>query len=231
MAKLFWDDDGHKIYETGVKRGVLSVWDDTNNAYGVPVAWNGLTGVTQSPSGAEATALYADDIKYLELVSNEDFGCTIEAYQSPEEFDECDGSATVVTGVKISGQKRKRFCFSYVTTLGNDQLGNDYGYKIHLVYGARAGVSERAYATINDSPEAMTLSWEVTTTPIPVDDYNSEHNTDFKPVAHLEINSTTVDSAKLTAFENILYGTNGTGSAEGTAPHFPTPQEVFAAFA
>lgn len=225
MAKITWDEEGNRFYETGVKHGILSVWDDTQNAYGTPVAWNGLTGVTQSPSGAEATALYADDIKYLELTSNEDFGCTIEAYQSPVEFDECDGSIAAVPGVKLSGQKRKAFCFSYVTTIGNDKMGNDYGYKIHLVFGARAGVSERAYATINDSPEAMTLSWEVTTTPVSLDDYNAQNNTNFKPVAHMEIDTRTVDPDKLADFEDLLYGT------AQEAPHFPTPQEVLAAFA
>lgn len=201
MSKLVWDDDSHRLYETGVKKGVLYVWDETQNSYGKGVAWNGLTGVTQSPSGAEATNLYADDIKYLSLTSAEEFGCTIEAYQSPEEFDQCDGLASPVAGLKLSGQKRKKFAFSYVTTIGNDELGNDYGYKIHIVYGCRAGVSERAYSTINDSPEAMTLSWEVTTTPIVMDDY--------KPISHLEINSTTADAAALAAIENSLYGTAG----------------------
>ena len=204
MSKLVWDDDSHRLYETGVKKGVLWVWDENQNGYGTGVAWNGLTGVTQSPSGAEATNLYADDIKYLSLTSAEEFGCTIEAYQSPEEFDQCDGMASPVAGLKLSGQKRKKFAFSYVTTIGNDELGNDYGYKIHVVYGCRAGVSERAYSTINDSPEAMTLSWEVTTTPIVMDEY--------KPISHLEINSTTADPAALAAIENSLYGTAGSSS-------------------
>lgn len=221
MSRLTWDNDGERFYETGVKNGVLFVWDDTQNAYGHGVAWNGLTGVTQSPSGAEPTALYADDIKYFELISNEEFGCTIEAYQSPEEFDECDGSASIATGVNISGQNRKRFAFSYVTTLGNDTLGNEYGYKIHIVYGCRAGVSERSYTTINDSPEAMTLSWDVTTTPVTL----TGTLAGYKPVAHLEIDSTKVDSTKLESFKDTLYGS---ASGEST---LPMPNAVALAFA
>ena len=210
MSKLRWDETGARTYETGVKKGVLYVYDTTNNAYGTGVVWNGLTGVTNSPSGAEATALYADDIKYLTMYSAEDFGATIEAYTYPEEFEQCDGSATFATGLKLSGQERKTFAFSYVTTLGNDTLGNDYGYKIHIIYGCRAGVSERAYATINDSPEAITFSWEVTTTPIIVDGAS-------KPVAHIELDSTKFNTeplrAKLKEIEDTLYGVDADSTA------------------
>lgn len=200
MAQLTWDNAGERYYETGVKKGVLYVYDNEAKAYGKGVAWNGLTAVTESPSGAEANPLYADDIKYLNLLSNEEFGGTIEAYQSPEEFDECDGTASVVAGIKLGQQKRKTFAFCYRTSLGNDVEGADYGYKIHIVYGALAAPSERAYATVNDSPEAITLSWEFTTTPVEV--------TGFKPTSHVEIDSTKVAEATLKAIEDSLYGTD-----------------------
>ena len=175
--KLSWDKSGERFYETGVKNGVLYV--QNAGAYPKGVAWNGLTAVTESPSGAEATPLYADDIKYLELTSEEEFGGTIEAYTYPDEFAECDGSAELAQGVKIGQQKRKAFGLVYKTTLGNDEEGNDHGYKLHLVYGCKAAPSEKAYATINDSPEAITFSWEFTTTPVAVADH--------KPTAHIEI--------------------------------------------
>ena len=171
--KLSWDKSGERFYETGVKNGVLYV--QNAGAYPKGVAWNGLTAVTESPSGAEATPLYADDIKYLELTSEEEFGGTIEAYTYPDEFAECDGSAELATGVKISQQKRKAFGLVYKTTLGNDEEGNDHGYKLHLVYGCKAAPSEKAYATINDSPEAITFSWEFTTTPVAVTGTNPQH--------------------------------------------------------
>lgn len=214
MAKLTWDDTGKRLYETGVKQGVLYPVSE-NGGYGTGVAWNGLTAVTESPSGAEPTALYADDIKYLELMSNEEFGATIEAYTYPDEFAECDGSAELAEGVKIGQQPRKTFGLCYRTTLGNDVKGNDYGYKLHLVYGCKAAPSEKAYATINDSPEAITFSWEVTTTPVSV--------TGYKPTAHLEIDSTKVDAAKLAALEAILYGS---ASGESANPRLPLPDEV-----
>ena len=215
MAKLTWDATGERLYETGVKQGVLYVQDGTG-AYPKGVAWNGLTAVTESPSGAEATALYADDIKYLELTSNEEFGATIEAYTYPDEFGVCDGSAELAAGVKIGQQKRSAFGLCYRTTLGNDVAGNDYGYKLHLIYGAKAAPSEKAYATINDSPEAITFSWEVTTTPVAV--------SGFKPTAHIEIDSTKVDEDKLKALEDLLYGTES-GEAK-----LPLPDEVAALF-
>ena len=165
MSKLLWDKTGERFYETGVKMGVLYV-QQTGGAYNKGVAWNGLTAVTESPSGAEANPMYADDIKYLNLFSAEEFGATVEAYTYPEEFEQCDGSASISTGVMIGQQERKQFGLCYRTTLGNDTDGNDYGYKLHLIYGAKASPSEKAYATINDSPEAITFSWELTTTPV-----------------------------------------------------------------
>lgn len=208
--KLSWDKSGERFYETGVKNGVLYV--QNAGAYPKGVAWNGLTAVTESPSGAEATPLYADDIKYLELTSEEEFGGTIEAYTYPDEFAECDGSAELATGVKIGQQKRKAFGLVYKTTLGNDEEGNDHGYKLHLVYGCKAAPSEKAYATINDSPEAITFSWEFTTTPVAV--------TGHKPTAHIEIDSTKADPTCLAALEAKLFGT------ETDEPQLPLPDEV-----
>ena len=197
MSKLVWDNTGERLYETGVSKGV---------------AWNGLTAVTESPSGAEATPLYADDIKYLNLMSNEEFGCTIEAYTYPDEFAECDGSASLVDGVYIGQQARKTFGFCYRTVLGNDTESNDHGYKLHLVYGCLAAPSEKSYATINDSPEAITFSWEVSTTPVNV--------TGHKPTACITIDSTKADPAKLATLETKLYG------AESTEAMLPLPDEI-----
>jgi hypothetical protein len=211
MAKLAWDNIGERLYETGVKQGVLYPISNTG-VYDKGVAWNGLTAVTESPSGAEATPLYADDIKYLNLMSNEEFGGTIEAYMYPDEFMECDGSASLVAGVSIGQQPRKTFGLCYRTTLGNDVASNDYGYKLHLVYGALASPSEKAYATINDSPEAITFSWEFSTTPVNV--------TGHKPTASLTIDSTKVDAEKLAALEAILYG------SESEEPRLPLPDEI-----
>lgn len=211
MSKLVWDQTGDRIYETGVKKGV--VYPQVSGAYPKGAAWNGLTAVTESPSGAEPTPLYANDTKYAELVSNEDFGGTIEAYTYPEEFGACIGEAELATGVTIKQQKRSAFGFSYVTTVGNDEEGNDYGYKLHLVYGAKAAVSEKANNTISDSPEVITMSWEFTTTPVSVEG--------FKPTSHIEIDSTKVVAAKLAALEDILYG-----SGSGTDARLPLPDEV-----
>ena len=208
--KLSWDKSGERFYETGVKNGVLYV--QNAGAYPKGVAWNGLTAVTESPSGAEATPLYADDIKYLELTSEEEFGGTIEAYTYPDEFAECDGSAELAKGVKIGQQKRKAFGLVYKTTLGNDEEGNDHGYKLHLVYGCKAAPSEKAYATINDSPEAITFSWEFTTTPVAV--------TGHKPTAHIEIDSTKADPTCLAALEAKLFST------ETDEPQLPLPDAV-----
>lgn len=211
MAKLTWDQTGERLYETGVKNGVLYPQGE-GGVYNLGVAWNGLTAVTESPSGAEATPLYADDIKYLNLISAEEFGATIEAYTYPDEFAQCDGSAALVPGVMLGQQARKAFGLSYRTTLGNDVDGNDYGYKLHLIYGATASPSEKAYATINDSPEAITFSWEVTTVPVTV--------TGFKPTACVTIDSTKVNAEKLAALEAILYGT------DDVEPRLPLPDEI-----
>jgi hypothetical protein len=210
MSKLVWDQTGERQYETGTKKGVLYVQEA--GAYPKGVAWNGLTAVTESPSGAEATALYADDIKYLNLYSAEEFGCTIEAYSSPKEFDECDGTASLATGVSIGQQKRKSFGFVYQSAIGNDVDGSDHGYKLHLIYGCTASPSERSYATVNDSPEAITLSWEVTTTPVNV--------TGFKPTSCITIDSTTADPTKLAALEAILFG------SESEEARLPLPDEI-----
>lgn len=215
MAKLVWDKTGERLYETGVSHGVLYVQDSTG-AYPTGVAWNGLTAVTESPSGAEATPLYADDIKYLELRSAEEFGATIEAYTYPKEFEACDGSAELAEGVTIGQQDRQTFGLCYRTIVGNDVKKNDLGYKLHLIYGATASPSEKGYQTVNDSPEAITFSWEVTTTPINVDG--------FKPTSSLTIDSTKVEKSKLDALEAKLYGAE---SAEAT---LPTPDEVAAIF-
>lgn len=210
MAKLVWDATGERLYETGVRQGVLYVMNE--GVYPQGVVWNGLTAVTESPSGAEATPLYADDIKYLNLMSAEEFGATIEAYTYPDEFMECDGSATLTEGVYIGQQPRKTFGLCYRTTLGNDVANDSYGYKLHLIYGALASPSEKAYATINDSPEAITFSWELSTTPVNV--------TGHKPTASLVIDSTKVDKTRLQNLEDALYGT-----ADKEA-YLPLPDEV-----
>ena len=220
MSRIVWDKTGERYYETGVKMGVLYPIQE-GGVYNKGVAWNGLTAVTESPSGAEATPLYADDIKYLNLISNEEFGATIEAYTYPDEFAECDGSAALSAGVMIGQQARKTFGLCYRTSLGNDVDGSDYGYKLHLVYGCLAAPSEKSYATINDSPEAITFSWEVSTTPVNV--------TGFKPTSQITIDSTKVQKEKLTALEDILYGKNGDGSA-ATEPKLPLPDEIAALF-
>ena len=211
MPKLTWDKTGERICETGIKQGVLYPIQ-SDGKYTKGVAWNGLTAVTESPSGAEATPLYADDIKYLNLLSNEEFGATIEAYTYPDEFAECDGSAELVTGVMIGQQKRKVFGLCYRTTIGNDVDGNEHGYKLHLIYGCLAAPSEKAYSTINDSPEAITFSWEVTTTPVNVEG--------FKPTSQITIDSTKADPTKLAALEAVLYG------GEATEAKLPLPDEV-----
>jgi hypothetical protein len=215
MSKLVWDQTGERFYETGVKQGVLYP-QETDGTYPTGVAWNGLTAVTESPSGAEPTPIYADDIKYLNLLSAEEFGATIEAYTYPDEFAQCDGSAEIATGVMIGQQNRKVFGLSYKTTLGNDVDGNDHGYKLHIIYGALAAPSEKGYSTINDSPEAITFSWEITTTPVSV--------TGFKPTASIVIDSTKVDAADLEALEEILYGTIDND------PYLPLPDEISSLF-
>ena len=211
MSKIVWDAVGEHIFETGVRNGVLYLKDETG-AYNTGVAWNGLTSVSESPEGAEPTDLYADDIKYLTLMSAENFKATIEAYTYPVEFEECDGSATIANGVVIGQQSRKPFGLCYRTAIGNDTDGNEHGYKLHIVYGCQASPSEKQYSTINDSPEAITFSWEVSTTPVNV---NGK-----KPTATLIIDSTKADKAKLTALEAILYG------SEQEEPRLPLPDEI-----
>lgn len=211
MTKLKWDESGKRLYETGVKNGVLYVMN--NGVYGAGVAWNGLTAVTESPSGAEPTPLYADDTKYLELYSAEEFGATIEAYTYPDEFGACDGTVTLEKGVIIGQQPRSTFALCYRTTIGNDTNGNKHGYKLHIVYGCKAAPSEKGYTTINDSPEAITFSWEVTSTPVPV--------AGQEPTSTLVLDSTKLKPATMAAVEAKLYG----GSGE---PTLMLPDEIIA---
>lgn len=227
MAKLTWDAVGERLYETGVDHGVI--YPMGTNGYKIGVAWNGLTGVTESPSGAEATPLYADNIKYLNLYSAEDFGGTIESYTYPDEFAECNGEAELVTnsGIRMAQQARKKFCFAYRTLVGNDEKGNEYGYKIHIVYGAQASPSETANATVNDSPEAITFSHEFTTTPVDVKD--------AKPTAHIEIDSTKFtgdNKAKLQEIEDNLFGRDADSTANPAVtaidPHVLFPADLVA---
>lgn len=209
MSKLVWDQTGQKIYETGVSQGALYVI--ANGVYGEGVAWNGLITVSESPSGAEASPIYADNIKYLSLTSAEEFGASIEAYTYPEEFEVCDGSASIGEGVTIGQQPRSRFGLAYKTIKGNDTESENYGYKLHLVYGCTAAPSEKAYSTVNDSPEAITFSWEITSDPVPV--------TGFKPTSTLVIDSTKLEASKLAAIEEVLYG--------GESPaRLPLPDEI-----
>lgn len=216
MSRLEWDKTGERIYETGTDRGVLYV--ASNGTYPTGVAWNGLTGVDENPSGAEANAQYADNIKYLELRSAEDFGATVTAYTYPDEFEQCDGSAEPAEGMYIGQQARKMFGMSYRTKIGNDVDGDEHGYYIHLIYGATASPSQRSYKTVNDSPEPIEFSWEVTTTPVNI--------TGYKPVAHVRINSTKADPENLAVLESVLYGANAEGNAEGRTASLPLPDAV-----
>lgn len=213
MSKLIWDADGDRLFETGVNQGVLYP-QNISGLYPLGVAWNGLTGVTESPSGAEPNPLYADNIKYLNLMSAEEFGATIEAYTYPDEFESCDGSAELAPGVTVGQQNRQSFGLSYKTLLGNDAEGTDHGYKLHLVYGAKASPSEKSYETVNETPDAITFSWDITTTPVSVPG--------LKPSASITIDSTKVNSEALEALEDILYGT------VGGDPRLPLPPEVAA---
>lgn len=218
---LVWDQIGEREYETGVSKTVLYPYDSAIKAYGNGVAWSGVTAVNESPEGAEATDMYADDIKYLSLMSAETFKCTIEAYTYPKEFEECDGSAEITDGVTVGQQNRKSFGLCYRTAVGNDTEGTDYGYKIHLVYGGKASPSEKDYSTVNDSPEASTFSWEVNTTPLPAFEVNGKK---FKATATLTINTarmSEVQKSHLAALETYLYG------GDTTDPKLPTPAEVY----
>ena len=211
FTPLAWDETGKKLFETGVSNVALSP-QDSNGTYGAGVAWNGVTTISESPSGAEATTLWANNGKYLNLYSVEEYASSIEAYTYPDEFAECDGSAEIAKGVSIGQQTRKSFGLAYKTLIGSDTDGNDHGYKLHLVYGCKAAPSERSHATVNDSPEALSFSWEISTTPVSV--------TGHKPTASVEIDSTKVDPAKLAAFEKILFG------SETEAARLPLPDEV-----
>lgn len=220
MALIKWDQTGERKFETGVDHGVLYPYSRSDNSYSPGVAWNGLTAVNQTPSGAEPTPIYADNIKYLNLMSTEEFGFTIEAYTYPDEFALCDGTATPVPGVAVGQQERRTFGLSYRTLIGNDVDSTGHGYKIHLIWGALASPSEKAYTTVNDTPEAITFSWTATTTPVPFDD-----DRDLKPSAQLTIDSTKVDEAKLAALEAVLYGADAEGGS-ATQARLPLPEEV-----
>lgn len=197
MARLIWDEVGQRFFETGVKNGVLYV-QDNDGSYKNGVVWNGLTAVTESPSGAEETPLYADDVKYLTLRSAEEFGATVEAYTYPEEFEQCDGSASIANGVTIGQQARRAFGLCYRTSVGNDIQGQNFSYKLHLIYGCTVAPSEKSYSTINDNPEAITFSWELSTVPVPVDG--------FSPTASLVIDASKVDEGKMQLLEDALFG-------------------------
>ena len=211
MAKLVFNNVGERLFETGVKNGVLYVMGD-DGAYENGVVWNGLTAVTESPSGAETTPLYADDVKYVVIYAAEEFGATVEAYTYPEEFEQCDGSAAISEGITIGQQTRKSFGMCYKTSVGNDVQGQDYGYKIHIIYGAKAAPSEKSYSTINDSPEAVTFSWELSTVPVPVEGHN--------PTATMVIDSTRVPAEKMALIEAKLYG------SEDSEATLPLPNEI-----
>lgn len=226
MAQLTWDGTGDKIFETGTDRGVYyPLTDDGTYSGGVP--WNGLTGVTESPSGAESNKHYADNIVYANILSAEEFGATIEAFTWPDEFDESDGLAQVAAGVTVGQQNRRPFGFSYRTKIGNDVQGQDYGYKLHLIYGATASPSEKAYTTVSDSTEPTTFSWELSTTPVAV---GTIEGVEYKPTALIVIDSTKVDAGALAALEELLYGTDGEGGDPGTPAVLPLPSEVIALF-
>ena len=217
MAKLIWDKVGERFYETGVSNCALYVYDDAAQDFGAGVAWNGITSITETPSGAEANPIYADNIKYLSLLSAEEFGASIEAYTYPEEFEECDGSAAIAPGVMVGQQARKKFCIAYKTIKGNDIQNDAYGYKLHLIYNCNAAPSERAYSTINDSPEAIAFSWEISTTPVAV--------TGHKPTSILTIDSAKVDAGKLASVEEALFG------GDSTEAKILMPDEVLALLA
>lgn len=229
MAVLTWDTIGEHLYETGVKHGVLYPPKEAgstapkDSSYGVGVAWNGLTAYTESPSGAEETALYADDIKYLSLRSAEEFGATLEAYTYPDEWGKCDGSEIIADGVIIGQQSRKSFGLCVTTSVGNDTDGNDHGEKIHIIYGGTASPSERSYQTINDSPEAITFSWEITTTPVAVGVMDGQSEK-YKPVSNITIDTTKADAAKVNTLKGMLFGT-----AE-TDPYLPSPKAIYDLF-
>lgn len=229
MSKIIWDKPGERLYETGCDHGVLYPIQ-AGGVYSKGVAWNGLTAVTEKPSGAEASPIYADNIKYVNLISNEEYGATVEAYMYPDEFAECDGSAELTAGMFAGQQSRKVFGLAYRTVLGNDEALNDYGYKLHLVYGCLAAPSEKGYSSINDSPEAATLSWEISTTPVAIN--TQIDGKKLKPTASLTFDSTKVDKAKLAKLEEILYGKDPTtdNGEDGVEPRLPLPDEILTLF-
>lgn len=224
MGKMKWDQIGERFYETGCDHGVL--YPQAGGAYPKGVPWNGLTNVNESPSGAESNPQYADNMKYLDLTSAEEYGATIECFMYPDEFAACNGESELIEGVTLGQQRRNPFGFSYRTKLGNDTEGEDYGYKIHLIYGCKASPSEQSHGTINDSPEAATFSYEITTTPVAVSGLAPDGKP-YKPVAHIVANSTKLDADKMKALEAILYGTDGTGESDtGTDGRLPLPDEL-----
>lgn len=229
MSRLVWDKTGERLYETGVSQGVLYP-AQTGGVYSKGVAWNGLSTVTESPSGAEASPIYADDIKYLNLMSAEEFGATVEAYTYPDDFAECDGSASLAEGVYVGQQSRKMFGLCYRTIIGNDVDSNEHGYKLHLIYNALAAPSEKGYSSVNDSPEAITFSWELSTTPVEIT--KTIGGKKLKPTASITIDSTKVDPEKLTALEDILYGKDEVSEPETPAvePRLPLPDEIIELF-
>lgn len=222
MSRLVWDDVGERLYETGCSQGVLYPQNSAGTGWDTGVAWNGLISVSESPSGGDPNTLYADDIKYLELRGAEEFGATIEAYTYPEEFNACNGVVELEDkGAFIGQQTRKPFCMAYKTLIGNDTQGTDHGYKIHVIYNATVSPSEQQHSTVNESPEAVTFSWEMTTVPIPV--------TGYKPTAHITIDSTKVPEGKMTAVENALFGSDASGQGQtGTDPTLKTPDQILA---
>lgn len=217
-----WDKSGEHFYETGVDHAVLYPVDN-QGAYSMGYAWNGISSITESPSGAEATAIWADNMKYLNIYSAEEFGATVEAYTYPDQWAECDGSAEIATGVFVGQQGRKTFGLAFRSRIGNELQGDQLGYKLHLIYGCRASTSERSYATVNDSPEAQSMSWEITTTPVNV--------TGKSATSQIVIDSRKVDAAKLANLEQILYGTPAGDNAEAVPPRLPLPDEVAQIFA
>lgn len=228
MSKIVWDQIGEKLYEVGVDHGVL--YPQKDGAYPKGVGWSGLTNVTENASGAEESKYYADNIAYLSLRSAEEYGLTIEAYYYPKEFEQCNGESDLAPGVTVGQQRRNSFGFSYRTKLGNDTDGEDHGYKLHLVYGCSSAPSEKAHETVNDSPDAATFSFEVSTIPVPIPGKDANGN-EFKPASCITIDSTTVDKDKLEALEAILYGTDGSDGTEGTVARLPLPEEVAQIFA
>lgn len=228
MAKLKWDQAGDKYYETGIDHGIL--YPQKNGTYPEGFAWNGIISVSENPSGAEDNPLYADNIKYLNLKSNEEFGATLECYTYPDEWKQCNGEAELAEGVIVSGQRRNTFGLCYRTKIGNDTDGQDHGFKLHMVWGCSSAPSERSYETVNDSPDAITFSFELTSTPVPLSGKDA-NGKPYKPVSIITIDSRTVDKTKLQQLEDILYGTDAADGGTESSARLPMPDEVKAIFA